>query len=77
MATTFFRDPHAAFVAETLGTTNLMWSSDYPHGNSTWPESQQVVQDRLGHLPEATVHRLVWENACRLFGITLDPPEEP
>lgn len=70
---TFFRDPNAELVVRRFGATNLMWSSDYPHGNSTWPHSQEVVEDRLGRLPEATVHDLVWGNVSRLFGITLDP----
>jgi predicted TIM-barrel fold metal-dependent hydrolase len=70
--TTFFRDPYADMVAERLGSENLMWSSDYPHGNSTWPHSQEVVEERLGGLPEATVHELVWTNACRVFGIAPD-----
>jgi predicted TIM-barrel fold metal-dependent hydrolase len=76
VTTTFFRDPHAAFVAQNVGIEGLMWSSDYPHGNSTWPNSRQVVEDRLGHLPDASVHQLVWANACRLFDIDLEPPKD-
>jgi predicted TIM-barrel fold metal-dependent hydrolase len=73
--TTFFRDPNAELVVRQLGAGNLMWSSDYPHGNSTWPESRRVVQERLGALPEDTVHQLVWGNACRLFDIDLVAPD--
>ena len=46
-----------------------MWSSDYPHGNSTWPQSQNVVQDRLGGLAEETIHALVWSNVVDLYRI--------
>ena len=64
---TFFRDPNAALVAQRY--SNLMWSSDYPHGNSTWPNSQQVVEDRLGGLPDDDIDRIVRGTAARLFGI--------
>lgn len=70
---TFFRDPYASTVAERLGSANLMWSSDYPHANSTWPDSQQVVADRLGTLPASAAYDVACGNACRVFGI--DPPE--
>jgi predicted TIM-barrel fold metal-dependent hydrolase len=66
---TFFRDPHAAYVAEQLGGHNLMWSSDFPHSNSTWPNSQAVVARHLGALPAETVQRLVWDNVRELFGL--------
>jgi predicted TIM-barrel fold metal-dependent hydrolase len=69
IAATFFRDPYAAFVATCFDGHNIMWSSDYPHGNSTWPHSQQVVADRLESLPEEVVHRLVWGNVSELFNL--------
>jgi predicted TIM-barrel fold metal-dependent hydrolase len=70
---TFFRDPHAAAVAQFFDGGNIMWSSDYPHGNSTWPHSQQVVADRLGSLPEEMTQRLVWDTVTDLFDIALEP----
>lgn len=73
MAATFFRDVHAAFVATAFGGRNIMWSSDYPHGNSTWPSSQEVVADRLSGLDEQVVQRLVWGNVSELFGMDVEP----
>jgi predicted TIM-barrel fold metal-dependent hydrolase len=68
---TFFRDPNTALCVDRIGTANLMWSSDYPHGNSTWPRSQEVVQELLGGLLEPAIHELVWGNVAGLFGIDL------
>ena len=70
IAVTFFRDPNAALVAERFD--NIMWSSDYPHGNSTWPKSQEVVADRMRGLPEDVVQRLVWDNVSELYGLELE-----
>jgi predicted TIM-barrel fold metal-dependent hydrolase len=77
IAATFFRDPHAAYVAERLGGHTIMWSSDFPHSNSTWPKSQEVVATRLGALPDDIVQRLVWNNASELFGLDVPVPARP
>jgi uncharacterized protein len=74
---TFFRDPNVAAVARVLPSANVMWSSDYPHGNSTWPHSQQVVADRLVGLDEERAAELTWHAAARLYGSTLEPAVPP
>ena len=32
-----------------VGIGRFMWSSDYPHGNTTWPHSREVIERDLGH----------------------------
>src|SRR5262245_46682988 len=39
---TFFNDAPARWVFGAWGSNNLTWSNDYPHPNSTWPESWDV-----------------------------------
>jgi predicted TIM-barrel fold metal-dependent hydrolase len=51
----------------TIGVENILWESDYPHTDTTWPNSQQVVQKHLGHLPEEDLRKITYENAARLF----------
>ena len=44
-----------------------MWASDYPHGNTTWPYSQQTME-RIAAGVSADVKRKVGrENANRLY----------
>ena len=50
-----------------------MWSNDFPHENTTWPNSVQVIEDTLGHLPEDTLRKVLYENAERLYGIQVKP----
>jgi predicted TIM-barrel fold metal-dependent hydrolase len=64
---TFFRDPVGAELLSWWGQDGCLWSNDYPHANSTWPESQQWIADHLGHLPDAVVRRLVHDNAVALY----------
>jgi hypothetical protein len=44
-----------------------MWSNDFPHPNSTWPNSRQVIERDLGHLPADTRARLVRGNVANLY----------
>jgi predicted TIM-barrel fold metal-dependent hydrolase len=67
---TFQEDPAGVAGAQAIGLLdNCLWASDYPHGGSTWPRSQEIVKSQLGALDPATASKLVWENAARLYGV--------
>jgi hypothetical protein len=51
-----------------------MWSNDFPHGNSTWPKSREVVARDLGDLPANLRAKLVRENVARLYNIAVPSP---
>jgi hypothetical protein len=51
-----------------------MWSNDFPHGNSTWPNSRYVVARDLGDLPAPVRAKLVRENVARLYNIPVPTP---
>jgi hypothetical protein len=44
-----------------------MVESDYPHLDSTWPDTQQVVAAALQGFDEEDVRKITWGNAVRLF----------
>jgi len=53
-----------------IGVRNVMWASDYPHGDSTWPHSRQAISDSpLAALGEDVLRRIVCENAADVYGI--------
>lgn len=54
---------------EYVGVENLMWASDYPHGDTTWPNSRQTVRDHFAGMPEEARRKITWENARRLYAI--------
>jgi predicted TIM-barrel fold metal-dependent hydrolase len=66
---TFFRDPTTAHLFDWWGADICMWSSDYPHGNSTWPHSRQHVARNLGGLERAVQDRIVRRNVADLYGL--------
>jgi predicted TIM-barrel fold metal-dependent hydrolase len=57
----------ARMVNELCGDHLLMFSSDYPHAESRFPDSVDIVAG-WGTLEEATKRKLFWENAERCFG---------
>lgn len=51
-----------------------MWSNDYPHGNSTWPNSREVVGLDMGTMAAEARAKLVRLNVAKLYNIALPKP---
>jgi predicted TIM-barrel fold metal-dependent hydrolase len=69
----FFRDKHGIDSLDVVGEDNVTFETDYPHTDSTWPHTKEVAQDLMGHLPQATVNKLVRGNAIRMLGLDFSP----
>jgi predicted TIM-barrel fold metal-dependent hydrolase len=66
---TFEDDRAGILTRELLGVDRLMWGSDYPHTEGTFPYSQeQIMKDFLG-VPEGEIHQMVVGNAAGLYGL--------
>jgi predicted TIM-barrel fold metal-dependent hydrolase len=67
---TFQEDPAGVAGAAALDfLDNCMWASDYPHGSATWPNSRAIIRSQLEGFDDATVRKLVWENAVDFYGV--------
>src|SRR6266853_4496364 len=66
---TFQFDRIGTQMIHEIGEDTLMWGSDYPHGDGVWPESSKYSEEQLGHLPAATVRKIVCENAGKFYGL--------
>lgn len=66
---TFFNDPVGAKLFSWWGCDNFMWSNDYPHQNSTWPNSRDVIARDMGHLDPADREKLLNSNVTELYQI--------
>jgi predicted TIM-barrel fold metal-dependent hydrolase len=71
----FFRDRHGMASLDACGVDNVMFEVDYPHSDSTWPDSRAVAEEIMAGLDAQVVHKLARGNAISLFG--LDLPESP
>ncbi|HEY7439405.1 MAG TPA: amidohydrolase family protein [Acidimicrobiia bacterium] len=50
-----------------IGVDNIMLEVDYPHGDTTWPDTQAVVEQVWGHISNAELRSMCCENAARLY----------
>jgi predicted TIM-barrel fold metal-dependent hydrolase len=66
---TFLHDAAGVNNRNLKGAGNIMWSSDYPHGETTWPNSRDAIARSLGDLPDAERHRLLVGNAATLYDL--------
>ena len=72
-------DPSAFVQRERIGIENILLESDYPHCDSTWPNTQEVVHREIGWLPEEDIRRITWQNASELydFPVPVSVQEDP
>jgi predicted TIM-barrel fold metal-dependent hydrolase len=66
---TFQTDHIGLRLIDTLGEDRVMWASDYPHADSTWPESQQAIAASFKDVAPGARHRILCQNAKALYGL--------
>ena len=66
---TFERDALGVKLLPEIGEDNVMWASDYPHLDSTWPNSAAFVEDTFSGLGAPIRERVLWRNAAELYGL--------
>jgi predicted TIM-barrel fold metal-dependent hydrolase len=64
----FIMDREGVFARDFIGVDNLMWSSDYPHTDSTWPRSRECIAHDLEGVNDADRRKMTCTNAARLYG---------
>jgi predicted TIM-barrel fold metal-dependent hydrolase len=55
-------------LLDDIGHDTIMWGSDFPHPDGVWPDSSEFIERELGHLPAEVRHKIVCENAAKLYG---------
>ena len=68
---TFIDDLPGGAVIPVWGEDNCMWSNDYPHPNSTWPNSRDVIANNLAYLPQEIYDKIVRTTCEKLYGVTI------
>ena len=67
---TFQEDALGVELRHRIGVANLMWASDYPHMDSTWPRSREVIARDFAAVPAAERALILGGTAARLYGFT-------
>ena len=67
----FFRDRHGIDSIDKVGRDNATFETDYPHTDSTWPNTKQVAEELVSGLDDDTIYKLMRGNAIRMLELDL------
>ena len=69
----FITDPSALRLRDRMGVETLAWECDYPHSDSTWPHSPEVLLAEFdaASCTDDEIDAISWKNVARFFN--LDP----
>jgi predicted TIM-barrel fold metal-dependent hydrolase len=65
-----FQDDWTAFrFADAMNWRRLMWANDFPHSDSTWPWSQELLAEHTGQLSADQRTAILSSNVSQLYGV--------
>jgi len=79
VVTCFIDDAFGIASHEYLNMDNVTWECDYPHSDTTWPQSPEVLMKYVGGLSDHDINRVSHLNAMRHFNFdpfSVRPREE-
>lgn len=72
--TSFQHDESAIPIVTYLGYENMLWGSDYPHVEGTFPETQKVLHELFDDVAEPVRRLITVEGFNRLLDVAIEPP---
>lgn len=67
-----FMPAHEGRLRHQIGVDKLMWGSDYPHLEGTWPNTLKKLNETFGDYPEEEIRAILGLNAAEVYGFDLD-----
>jgi predicted TIM-barrel fold metal-dependent hydrolase len=64
----FQEDAIGIRLRDVIGVDNMMWGSDYPHSESTFPQSRKILAEILAGVAEDEQAKIVGGNTARVYG---------
>jgi predicted TIM-barrel fold metal-dependent hydrolase len=68
---TFMVDRTGVELRHRCGLDRIMWSTDFPHAGSDWPNSRLVIAQNFAGVPPAEVKLMLHDTAAELFRVPL------
>ncbi len=66
---TFEDDAIGVQTRHLIGIDNLLWGNDYPHHDSIWPRSMEILDRIFEGVPEDEKEQMTYGNVAKLYGI--------
>jgi len=67
MAATFMDDEVGLQARHLVGIENILWSTDFPHPATTWPNSRAIVEKQFADIPDDERAAICSGNAARIY----------
>jgi predicted TIM-barrel fold metal-dependent hydrolase len=65
----FIQDRIGILCRDLPGGRNIMWSSDYPHSETTFPISHEIIARDFEGIPEADIKAITCDRARKLYSV--------
>ncbi len=65
----FLDDKLGVRLRNETGGRNSMWSSDYPHSESSFPHSMKLIEEHFAGVPDDEKHRIICGTCAELYGL--------
>jgi len=65
----FMDDPVGLTARYHVGVDNILFETDYPHSDTTFPNSRALVAERFAGIPADETRKILRDNAVELFGL--------
>ena len=66
-----FKDTVGIDLLDRIGEDNVLFETDYPHQDGTFPNTLAIAEELFGHLEQETIDKIARNNAIKLFGLTI------
>ncbi|HUZ77441.1 MAG TPA: amidohydrolase family protein [Chloroflexota bacterium] len=66
---TFQDDPVGLAQLKFCNEDHILWASDYPHPDSTFPDSRRIVEEQMADLTPVQRRKILRDNALALYGL--------
>ena len=68
IAMSFQEDAIGIALRDKIGVDSLLWGSDYPHMESTFPRSREILDDIFADVPDEDRRKITCTNTARYYG---------
>ena len=68
----FFNDSASMKLLDEVGVGNVLFETDYPHSDGTFPHSRKKSHSLFGHLDDDVVYKLARGNAIKLLRLPFE-----
>mgnify|MGYP002141478995 CR=1 FL=1 len=66
-----FDDQHGLKSRDAVGLEHILFETDYPHTDTTWPNTLEVATAMMGHLPEDVQYKILRGNAIKMLHLDM------